>query len=99
MHAAGWAPVPAIVCCQVQGQCPNCGAASSTYFGDILTVKGNREVNQLDCGNCKAKLEFSAPRREVRRLLSEMLAGSSLKRSIAKASPAMVWLAVDPLHG
>eukprot|EP00891_Asterochloris_glomerata_P000499 jgi/Astpho2/499/Aster-03540 len=50
----------------LRGQCPNCGAASSTYFGDILTVKGNREVNQLDCGNCKAKLEFSAPRREIK---------------------------------
>ena len=49
----------------VAGSCPNCGAANSTYFGDILTVKGNREKNEVQCGECKAKLKFDAGKRQV----------------------------------
>jgi transcription elongation factor Elf1 len=50
----------------LRGPCPNCGANNSTYFGDILTVKGNREVNKLDCQECKATLEFNANKREIK---------------------------------
>lgn len=49
----------------LQGSCPNCGAGNSTYFGDILTVKGNRENNEVQCGDCKAKLKFDAGKRQV----------------------------------
>ena len=49
----------------LQGSCPNCGAANSTYFGDILTVKGNREKNEVQCGECKAKLQVDAGKRQV----------------------------------
>ena len=49
----------------LQGSCPNCGSANSTYFGDILTVKGNREKNEVQCGDCKAKLQFDSNKREV----------------------------------
>lgn len=50
----------------VQGSCPNCGNFNSTYFGDILTVKGNREKNEVQCGECKAKLQFDSGKRQVR---------------------------------
>ena len=49
----------------MQGNCPNCNATTSTYFGDILTVKGNREKNEVQCGECKAKLQFDANKRQV----------------------------------
>ena len=49
----------------LQGSCPNCGAPNSTYFGDILTVKGNREKNEVQCGECKAKLQFDSGKRQV----------------------------------
>jgi len=49
----------------MQGNCPNCNSSTSTYFGDILTVKGNREKNEVQCGDCKAKLQFDAMKRQV----------------------------------
>ena len=49
----------------LQGSCPNCGSSNSTYFGDILTVKGNREKNEVQCGECKAKLQFDSGKRQV----------------------------------
>ncbi len=55
-----------------QGTCPNCNAPNSTYFGDILTVKGNREKNEVQCGDCKAKLKFDANKRQVRPLFSKL---------------------------
>ena len=56
-----------IACLNVllQGSCPNCGSGNSTYFGDILTVKGNREKNEVQCGECKAKLQFDSGKRQV----------------------------------
>ena len=53
----------------VQGPCPSCGQQSSTYFGDILTVRGNREVNKVNCENCKSEMQFIAPKRQVGGLL------------------------------
>ena len=49
----------------LKADCPACGTENVTYFGDILNVTGNRDVNTIDCPNCKAKLEFSARKREV----------------------------------
>jgi DNA-directed RNA polymerase subunit RPC12/RpoP len=50
----------------VQGPCPNCGEPAQTYFGDIFTVKGSRTDNEVQCGNCKAKIIFNAEKRSVR---------------------------------
>jgi predicted nucleic acid-binding Zn-ribbon protein len=50
----------------LRGPCPNCGTNVNTYFGDILTVQGNREKNSVGCGNCKAKLEFDALDRTIK---------------------------------
>lgn len=49
----------------LKGPCPSCGTQASTYFGDILTVRGNREKNTVTCDNCKAKMDFLAPKRQI----------------------------------
>lgn len=49
----------------LKANCPNCGTENFTYFGDILTVSGNRQSNMVDCANCKSKLSFDAEKREV----------------------------------
>ena len=59
-------------CVRAQGPCPNCGKETQQYFGDILTIKGSRDKNTVECGNCKAKIEFNAESRTVR-------AGSSMQ--------------------
>ena len=50
----------------MQGPCPNCNTTASTYFGDILTIQGNREKNEISCSNCKAKLSFNSTKGQVR---------------------------------
>ncbi len=52
-------------CSCVQGPCPNCLTEVQTYFGDILTVKGSRDTNLVQCGNCKAKITVDATKRSV----------------------------------
>lgn len=49
----------------LKAPCPNCNTENTTYFGDILTVTGNRDKNTVDCPGCKAKLTFDALEREV----------------------------------
>ncbi|KAK9864420.1 hypothetical protein WJX84_002626 [Apatococcus fuscideae] len=49
----------------LQGQCPNCSATNTTYFGDIFTVPGPRETTTVTCPNCKTKLTFSNERRQI----------------------------------
>lgn len=49
----------------LKARCPSCDTENFTYFGDILTVSGNREKNTIECSNCKAKLVFDADNREV----------------------------------
>lgn len=49
----------------LKGPCPNCGTDNFTYFGDILTVTGNRGTNVVECGNCKAGLTFDQNKRIV----------------------------------
>lgn len=45
--------------------CPSCGTETFSYFGDILTVSGNRGKNVVECGNCKSKLVFDENKRSV----------------------------------
>ena len=49
----------------LQGPCPNCNAVANTYFGDILTIPGAREKNDIVCSNCKASLSFNAVKGQV----------------------------------
>jgi hypothetical protein len=49
----------------LRADCPSCGTENMTFFGDILTVAGNRDKNTIECSNCKAKLAFNASSREV----------------------------------
>ena len=56
-----------------QGPCPSCNTENFTYFGDIFTVKGNREENSVECRECKAKLVFKAEERSVRAALPSLV--------------------------
>lgn len=47
----------------LKGTCPECGTENFTYFGDILTVAGNRDVSQIKCNDCKSTLQFKAEER------------------------------------
>ena len=49
----------------LKAACPNCGTDNFTYFGDILTVGGNKDANVVECPECKSKLRFDADTREV----------------------------------
>ena len=49
----------------LKAQCPNCGTENLTYFGDILTVAGNKDANVVECPECKSKLRFDADTRQV----------------------------------
>lgn len=49
----------------LKANCPSCGTENVTYFGDILTVPGNRTENVVECPDCKSKLEFDAENRQV----------------------------------
>jgi hypothetical protein len=49
----------------LKGPCPNCGNENFTYFGDILTVTGNRGTNVVDCKSCRAGLTFDQNKRIV----------------------------------
>lgn len=45
--------------------CPSCGQENFSYFGDILTVEGNRGKNEVQCSSCKAKLIYDETTRQV----------------------------------
>lgn len=49
----------------LKAPCPNCGTEAVTYFGDILTVPGNRENNTITCSSCKSQLTFDSEKRTV----------------------------------
>ncbi len=49
----------------LKAACPKCGTENFSYFGDILTVSGNRGQNTVVCTECSAKLVFDAEMREV----------------------------------
>lgn len=75
----------------MQGPCPSCGTQASTYFGDILTVRGNREKNTVTCDNCKAKMDFLAPKRQViiALILFSTLAAPAMKAEHFESPHAM----------
>lgn len=49
----------------LKGVCPKCGTENTTYFGDILTVQGNRESNKVSCTECKSELTFMMEERSL----------------------------------
>lgn len=49
----------------LRGPCPSCGTENITYFGDLLTVRGNRGTNVVDCPNCQAGLTFDQNKRII----------------------------------
>ena len=49
----------------LQAPCPNCGASTQSFFGEILTVAGNKNDAEVACGSCGAKLQFDRAAREV----------------------------------
>ena len=49
----------------LRAPCPNCGAETQSFFGDILTVAGNATDAEVACGGCGAKLRFDRAAREV----------------------------------
>ncbi len=49
----------------LKAECPSCGTKNFTYFGDILTVAGNKDANVVECPECKSKLRFDADSRMV----------------------------------
>lgn len=50
----------------LKAPCPNCGTEAVTYFGDILTVAGNRKTNEIKCSSCQSSLVFDSTTREVK---------------------------------
>lgn len=68
------------------GQCPNCGADNFTYFGDIMTVQGNRGTNVVDCHSCKAGLTFDQNKRII--LIDETAEEKEKKLAAAAAKKA-----------
>lgn len=49
----------------LKGNCPDCGTENYTYFGDLITVPGNRGTNIVECVNCKAGLTFDQNKRII----------------------------------
>jgi hypothetical protein len=46
----------------LKGQCPECGQQNFTYFGDILTVPGNRGTNAVSLLACSMAVMPSSQR-------------------------------------
>ncbi len=49
----------------LKAPCPNCGAPTQSFFGEILTVAGNKAGAEVACGACGSKLQFDRAAREV----------------------------------
>jgi hypothetical protein len=45
--------------------CPNCGSPNIAFFGDILTVEGNKESLDVTCESCKELINFQRRTRQV----------------------------------
>lgn len=70
----------------LKAPCPNCGAEVVSYFGDVLTIAGSRDVNACACGACKAKLSFSNVDREV--VVTELPGGGDAAKPPKAKAPA-----------
>jgi len=71
----------------LKGVCPSCGTENFTYFGDILTVQGNRESNKVACTNCKSELTFMNEERSLLLSGEPPAPKGSKKGGLKKASP------------
>ena len=49
----------------LKAPCPNCGASNIAFFGDILTVKGDKESLDVSCESCKQLINFQRRTRQV----------------------------------
>ena len=49
----------------LKAPCPNCGASNIAFFGDILTVKGDKESLDVSCESCKRLINFQRRTRQV----------------------------------
>ena len=49
----------------LKGPCPNCGAASVAYFGDILGVEGEKSSLDCTCGSCGKAMNFQRASRTI----------------------------------
>lgn len=50
----------------LKANCPNCGEPNVTsYFGEIMSVAGNRDKSTVKCPCCESVLEFDAVKRAV----------------------------------
>mmetsp|Transcript_27403 Transcript_27403/g.70603 ORF Transcript_27403/g.70603 Transcript_27403/m.70603 type:complete len:341 (-) Transcript_27403:484-1506(-) len=70
----------------LKGPCPSCNAENFTYFGDILTVPGNRGTNAADCCNCGAGLSFDEGKRII--VVTESAEDKKKKAEAAAAKKA-----------
>lgn len=70
----------------LKGPCPNCGAENFTYFGEVLTVAGNRGQNTSDCVGCGAGLTFDENKRIV--VVSETAEDKQAKAAALAAKKA-----------
>lgn len=65
----------------LKGPCPNCGEENFTFFGDVMTVSGNRGQNLVDCVKCNASLTFDENKRII-------VVGETPEERAKKAPPA-----------
>lgn len=70
----------------LKAPCPNCNTETFTYFGDILTVPGNRGSNVVDCPGCNASLTYDEFKRVL--VLSETPEEKNKKAAAAAAKKA-----------
>ncbi|KAL6748751.1 hypothetical protein V8C86DRAFT_2870552, partial [Haematococcus lacustris] len=70
----------------LKAPCPNCGAENFTYFGEVLSVAGNRGQNSTDCVSCGAGLTFDENKRIV--VVSETAEDKAVKAAAAAAKKA-----------
>ncbi|KAJ9506079.1 hypothetical protein QJQ45_016603 [Haematococcus lacustris] len=70
----------------LKAPCPNCGAENFTYFGEVLSVAGNRGQNSSDCVSCGAGLTFDENKRIV--VVSETAEDKAVKAAAAAAKKA-----------
>eukprot|EP00199_Chlamydomonas_sp_CCMP681_P002468 CAMPEP_0119106584 /NCGR_PEP_ID=MMETSP1180-20130426/5042_1 /TAXON_ID=3052 ORGANISM="Chlamydomonas cf sp, Strain CCMP681" /NCGR_SAMPLE_ID=MMETSP1180 /ASSEMBLY_ACC=CAM_ASM_000741 /LENGTH=338 /DNA_ID=CAMNT_0007091947 /DNA_START=36 /DNA_END=1052 /DNA_ORIENTATION=- len=70
----------------LKGNCPNCGAENFTYFGEVLSVGGNRGQNSCDCVSCGAGLTFDENKRIL--VVNETAEDKAVKNAAAAAKKA-----------
>jgi hypothetical protein len=49
----------------LKGPCPNCGQPNIAFFGDILTVQGEKDMLDVTCEGCKKLINFQRKARTI----------------------------------